>query len=309
MQTFAGINETTTMRLHDWKKYLKSLVMPLLVSGTPLLAQTDTPSADGLLWEISGNGLTKPSYIYGTFHLIDAEHFEISPATETAFTACEQMAMEIKMDDPNLITTMLRWTHLPAGKTLADYCTPEEYAQLTAYVKDSLGLDIVQFNLMKPLSLYQLAVASNIEGEAASYERHFLEKSIGQSKDILGLESLEFQLGVFDSIPYEEQIDWIVTATTDSTSMNSSYSWDEMVQTYTSGNIEAIYKLVIEETPELKKYENLLITDRNTKWIPVIEQYVQEKPTFVAVGAAHLGGPNGVIKLLQAEGYTLKPVK
>lgn len=292
-------------RRNSFKHHLQALILPFLVSSVPALAQDQTTES-ALLWEVSGNGLSAPSYIYGTFHLIDAAHFTVSPAVDSAFAHCDQIAFEIKMDDMSMIGKTMQWMPLPNGGALSDYCTPEEYSIVSQYVKDSMGMDIVMFKGAKPLALYQSTMVANIEGESASYEMHFMEKGAAAQKPILGLETIEFQLSVFDSIPYDEQIDWIVQSIQDNT---GATLWDDMIRTYTSQNIEAIYQLTIADSPELKKYEALLITDRNKRWIPVIEQYAKEKPTFVAVGAAHLGGPNGIIKLLKEAGYTLTPVK
>ncbi|MBK6949221.1 MAG: TraB/GumN family protein [Haliscomenobacter sp.] len=60
---------------------------------------------------------------------------------------------------------------------------------------------------------------------------------------------------------------------------------------------------------EIAAFENLLLVNRNRKWIPIMEKMMSEKPTFFAVGAGHLGGPQGVVQLLRDSGYSLTPLK
>ena len=83
--------------------------------------------------------------------------------------------------------------------------------------------------------------------------------------------------------------------------------WKEMLKLYKTQDVEALGKS-LNDYPEYKRYEDELLTKRNKRWIPQIEKLAKEKSVFVAVGAAHLGGKNGVIKLLKAAGYKVKPV-
>ena len=82
----------------------------------------------------------------------------------------------------------------------------------------------------------------------------------------------------------------------------------DLLVVYKAGDIEELYKLILNSTMEYGKYEEALLLERNRRWIPRIENIILEMPTFVAVGAGHLGGPEGVIALLRERGYTVQAV-
>lgn len=279
------------------------LLLPALWYGEMSVAQNPSSS---LLWKVEGNGLPAPSYIYGTIHMIDVAHFQVRPEVDSVFNLTEQVAFEIKMDDPAMMTTIQSWMPMPQGKSLSDYCTAEEYQQLAQWASGKLGMDIAMFAGMKPFALYQTLIMSYIEGEMASYEGYFMSRSMTSGKMMFGLETIEDQLKIFDSIPFEEQMDWMIEGL--DTTAGYGQMWEKMITTYASEDIEAMYTLTIQESPEIEHYEDLFLTARNKNWIARIRQHAAEKPTFVAVGAAHLGGPNGVIKLLKDAGYTVTPL-
>jgi uncharacterized protein YbaP (TraB family) len=78
---------------------------------------------------------------------------------------------------------------------------------------------------------------------------------------------------------------------------------------YDDQNIDGLYQMIADEDGSMEGMNDFLLDDRNKRWIPIIEKLIAEKSTFIAVGAGHLGGPNGVIRLLEAEGYTLTPIE
>ncbi len=121
---------------------------------------------------------------------------------------------------------------------------------------------------------------------------------------IYGLEKLQDQLNIFDSIPYEEQMDMVINS-----AKNASYyqtSWSSLIKAYKEEDINKLNQISMEVSPELIKYDDIFLDERNSRWVPVIESLVMTKSTFIAVGAAHLGGETGVLQLLKNRGYTLK---
>lgn len=283
------------------KSILFSIAFVILALPTKLNAQTLDGST---LWEISGNNLTVPSYLFGTIHIIDKNEFVVNKQTDSVFNLTNNVAFEIKLDDVTMMQVFQEWAMLPDSGKLTDFCSTEEYEKMQRYFKDSLQTDIAAMQNQKPFILYQLFLSNLISADQASYDLHFLTKSIVAKKEIMGLELLSDQLNIFDSIPYDEQIDWIVGGI-DSFSVADNY-YNELIAAYLSGNLNTLYELMTEDSPELKKYEDLLLTNRNKNWIPNIINMINKKPTFIAVGAGHLPGKNGLLQLLINEGYTLK---
>lgn len=277
-----------------------------LLALLPAMLHGQQPVSTSTLYTISGNGLTDTSYLFGTFHLIEREHFYVAPEVEEAFDKAAQLAFEIKMDDPKIITTYQSWTPLPAGVTWSSFATEEEISYMQQIFRDSLQSDFTPYLQLKPFVAYQTLTAESMGDDAGSYEFHFLTRNTPFHKNIYGLETIESQLHIFDSVPYAEQVDWM-THVSDS-SMLSENKWNEMIESYKAGDIEKLYASSIASTPEFQDYADLLVANRNRNWIPVISDLAKKGSTFVAVGAAHLGGPEGVVKLLQQAGYTVTPV-
>ena len=125
-------------------------------------------------------------------------------------------------------------------------------------------------------------------------------------KEMAGLETVEYQISIFDSIPLDEQAQMLVESMR--AESEGSDQFKEMVQMYLNEDIEAMQDMFKGEEEGIAEYEDVLLVNRNRNWIPIMRGMMKEKPTFFAVGAGHLGGKNGVIRLLQNEGYTLTPL-
>ncbi|MBC8046180.1 MAG: TraB/GumN family protein [Fimbriimonadaceae bacterium] len=259
-----------------------------------------------LLWEISGNGLENPSYLYGTIHMIDKKDFYVRPLIDSMLSRAEQVAFEIKLDDLAALMKIQTMLDLPEGKTIQGMMNEADYEKLKKYFADSLSVDLDMLNNQKPFILIQKISENYIKGERESFELYFLMQCMKKQKPIIGLETVEEQVGIFDIIPYEEQITWLTDWSDSSAKYDQVFA--DMITAYKMEDIQALATLMKESSPELMKYDDLFINDRNKNWIPKIEAMIKDKPTFIAVGAGHLPGESGVIELLRKKGYTVKAI-
>ncbi len=127
-----------------------------------------------------------------------------------------------------------------------------------------------------------------------------------QKKEIKGLETLEFQSAVFDSIPYEEQAKELLKSI-DSISSYQKY-FDTMITVYKTQRLMEIERLFKDTEFGMESHQDLLLNDRNKNWVGQLKNIMKNESVFVAVGAGHLVGKKGLIGLLRKEGYTLKPL-
>ena len=276
---------------------------------------------NSLLWEISGKNLKKPSYLYGTIHLIPKNDFFLTDATKKVFNASQKVTFEInmkEMNNPMAMISIFTKAMMPNGKTLKDFLNAEDYG-LVQRKFDSIGMPLKMLERIKPMFL---SVMLGTDGEkitaegggisetskSTSYEMEFLQMGEKQKKEFGGLETVEFQMGIFDSIPYKVQAEMLVKTIKNGSAGNDDLG--KMVEMYKKQDIEAMSKMLqSDDQNELAGYENMLINSRNTNWIPLMAKAMSEKITFFAVGAGHLGGEKGVVNLLKKEGYTVKPLK
>ncbi len=279
---------------------------PEMLTTAPMPANRSNPNS--LLWEITGNGLTTPSYLFGTIHLIGEKDFFMTDLMKDRFNRTLQLTLEIDMDDPSTMVSAATGAFMKDGVTLKSLLSDTDYKKLSTYIEDSLGLNIALFNNMKPIFVSTMITQQGMMDDVVSYENVFMEMAKDRNMEVKGLETVEFQMSMFDSISYQSQANMLMDGLEGSGDMSMDV-FDEMVENYKDQNIPNLHKLITEESSEFKDFGTLLLDKRNQNWIPVIKKMAKEKPTFFAVGAGHLGGPQGVIQLLKNEGYTLTPLR
>lgn len=264
------------------------------------------PNPSSLLWEISGNGLKKPSYLFGTIHVIAEQDFFFPKYMEKALKKSKKLIMEVDLTDVMGQINVMQLAMLDSGKTLADLYSKEDYAFIRQIAFDSLQMNIEQFKFMKPIFVQQQLFSQNImSGGMKSYELHLLSLAIKFRKKTQGLETADEQLRILDSIPLSAQAAMLHEGLKNINLQRKQLA--NMVQMYKSQNVEGMYQM-LEEGEELGAHADALLANRNRKWIPLIENEIKNQPVFIAVGAGHLGGPEGVIQLLKQRGFVLRPV-
>jgi uncharacterized protein YbaP (TraB family) len=130
---------------------------------------------------------------------------------------------------------------------------------------------------------------------------------IGKGKKVVGLETLDFQMGLMDKMSYQLQADYLLETLSDK--KKSIREFQEMAEAYKKRDLEILLKSIDSEKGMMADFENEMLHKRNMAWIPEIKKLISEKTTFIAVGAGHLGGQKGVLQLLKNEEYTLKVIE
>ncbi|RPD38345.1 TraB/GumN family protein [Chitinophaga barathri] len=260
-----------------------------------------------LLYKISGKGLKQPSYVYGTIHLICPDDFFLSAPLQKAFDQSKSVYLEIDMDDPAMMATMLgRLQEKDEQYSLEKAFTPQDYRKLTKYMKDSMGMDVNAFKKMKPLVILSMILPKMLNCPTAmAYETKFVSMAKEQQKEILGLEALDDQIDVFDAFPDTLEARMIMDYINDLPKQKAIYS--KLVAAYKKQDITRLHNL-LGESPEFAGYEDKLVYDRNRNWIPVMEKAMQQETVLFGCGAMHLGGDQGVVELLRKKGYKVEPV-
>ncbi len=261
--------------------------------------------AQSLLWKISGNELKKPSYLFGTIHMICPDDLILSGETIVALDNTDQVALELDMDEPNF---MAKAQQMALNKDMANISaqlSEDELETVNAFFKKNYSADLTQLGVMKPIGLMSMIYMKGLDcPQPASYEARFMQ--IKGDKELVGLETIEYQMGIFDQIPMEEQLSWLVEYTADMDKMKTEL--DFMINAYQSQDMQKMHDMITSSV-QFEAYTDILLYKRNQEWIDRIEKLINEKPTFIAVGAGHLGSDKGVIALLRKEGYSVEPVK
>ena len=275
---------------------------------------------DALLWEISGKGLQQPSYLFGTIHLIDKESFYWPKGVLSAFESAEAVAFEIDMNqmamddmaDMGSMMSIMTKAFMADGKTLKDLYSAEDYKVVKDHFADQ-GLPMMLLERIKPMFLTVFAsgdveMGKGLADQAStkSYEMELFSLAQDSDKPVSGLETIEYQMSVFDSIPLDTQASMLLETIKSSDTEDDAFK--EMIQMYVDQKINDMVSFVSDDEMGIAGFEDVLLYTRNKNWIPVMEDKMKSQRYFFAVGAGHLAGKDGVIDLLKKTGYTLKPL-
>jgi len=261
-----------------------------------------------LLWEISGNGLKKPSFLFGTFHLLCKDDIHFSDQLKNAVNSVDEVYMEMKLDDPSMMLSGMMYMNMKNGKTLESLYTAEEYKRLEAYFSDTLKMPMLLFQKAKPYFLVALLYPRMMNcPNPSGVEEELMKIAKEDKKEIKGLETMQFQASVFDSIPYEWQAKELLK-NIDSFSVYKD-EFDTMLDFYKNQQMDSLKTMVGKSEFGSDKYDDLLLKNRNKNWVKQLKEIMKNKSVFVAVGAGHLVGDAGLINLLKKAGYKLVPLE
>lgn len=267
-------------------------------------AQKSTPSNDNsLLWEVSGNGLSKPSYITGTFHILCSKDFEIKPKVLKALEKSDNFVMEINYTDPAEIKSLQKMYQ--TDKKISEQLSPNEAKELNTILAD-YGTDLKSIDSSSPQALYALLSTKAIpcpQTEIKLYEMELLQKAIKDKKTIKGLEKVEDQMKSINEA-------YNLRSTITQLKMGKEYEilFKQMIEAFKNENIHLLYSLFKDERFMNTQQEKAMLTNRNQNWVKAMPEIMKNQSSLFAVGGSHLMGENGIIPLLQSKGYTVKPV-
>jgi hypothetical protein len=272
------------------------------------------PTEKALLWKVSGNGVKKASYVYGTIHLIPKNELSFGNSFDKAFESTQRIAFEIDMKEMTNMRTqigLMTKAFMAGGKTLKDLLPAEDY-QFVHEKLEGKGLPPQFMERLKPMFLSTLVTSDEEEldlggASMTSVEMELYKKSKKRSMESAGLETAAYQMAIFDSIPYEVQAQMLVETLRSGEGAGADYQ--KMVDMYRAQDIQSMQAMIADEAFGMEQYQHLLLDKRNQNWIPVMARMMRAKPTFFAVGAGHLGGDQGVIALLRREGFKVEAVK
>lgn len=280
-----------------------------------------------LLWKISGNGLSKPSYIIGTYHLAPASFADSIPGLKNALDTSEQVYGEIIMSEmtaPENMAKLQSIMMLPEGQTIDKMFTAEEMARINAMMNDIIGIDMTnpmvaqQFGRLSPQALtMQLTVLMYLKKNPKfnlnqTFDEHFQNKAKEQGKPVGALETIDFQINLLYKGQSEERQKELLLCLADNKDMYEMQT-ENIIKAFFTQDLKAVNDAMDEKlnnscdyTPQEK---DELIYNRNADWIKKMPEIMKKKSTFFAVGAGHLPGERGMLELLRQAGYKVECVK
>jgi uncharacterized protein YbaP (TraB family) len=232
--------------------------------------------------------------------------FVISDSIKSALKTCNELAMEVDLNmDLKTQMEMVKLSMLPNGKTIADITSKENSDRIRNFCLDSINWKESKYNKISRFQPFFLSslITQELIGKSKSYEIEFKKLAKKNKISTSGLETIQFQMNLFSEVSNEEQIKMLLLGLTKDNS-----EFNKLLNTYLKKDINQLGTLMNNADLSPQFYSNLIVK-RNQKWIPIISELIQKKSTFIAVGAAHLPGREGVLNLLQEAGYKITPIE
>lgn len=285
-------------------KLQKTFVLFSLLLASQVFAQTD-----GLLWKVSGNGLSKPSYIFGTIHLYCNPENLMTPVLQDAAKSSDVVAMELNLNDYNTLVAIYTSSMVPVKKPLKDLLSKSQYKTVDSVIRVVLKDSISTYNGKSPIAMMGYLYSSeSVIGCTQPMPVDFtvanLAKQLG--KETYGLESFEFQDSLLKAIPDSIQVKWLMDFCGNMGKAKKEFG--EFISSYNAQSSKQLYHLSVTVSPEMQLYKDVLLTNRNNAWVNFLKENMSTYAIFMAVGAGHLGGDDGLIAQLSKAGYTVTPV-
>ena len=298
--------------MKTFTKFLLPLFALSIITANADAQANKRPLEKSLLWQISGNGLTKPSYLYGTIHMICKDDASLGDSLISAIQRSDRVYFEVDMDNLMEMLSAFKDFKMRNDTTLADLLSKEDYEKVKEYMGRKSGLlPFSQLETYKPMLASSLLMESGIGcDESVAMEQLILEEAKKNKKRVDGLETMSYQASIFDSIPYKLQAEQLLKYVNDSGSKSESdKQFEEMIEAYKAQDIEKLGEYIKDDDGGMSNYEDILIYNRNRNWVEKLKKLMPDKILTIAVGAGHLAGEKGLIKLLRKAGYTVRPVK
>ena len=292
-------------------------VVALMILGVALVSCSPKKSKS-LLWEISGNGLSESSYLFGTNHLAPLSICDNIAGFNSAFNSCKQLYGELGMLNSGEVKSKITsFVMLPSDSLLDVLYSPQEYKAIDSVLKIYMGVGVDQVESFKPayiasqLSMVLYMRIYNDFDPSKQLDATLQRRAKDAGMDVKGLETFEFQANKVFGYPLVEQAEGLLKIIN---TMNNADSVEgymrELKETYMQQDLDKLFEYMTNPAKGPNLYDNLrsMVYDRNRDWVEQTKR-IFDQPTFIVVGAGHLPGDEGMLNLLRQQGYNVTPVK
>jgi len=266
---------------------------------------------NSIFWQISGKDLRQASYLFGTFHLAGATYVDSLVQVMERFSECRAVVGELLLDSTMTVKMMV--AARLHDTTLEKLLKPEDYQETAAWLKELSGYDLKIFNGMNPMTI-QIFLMTMLQqkyfplhgASDVPMDLYFQQRAKKEGKNLVGLESFEAQVNaLFNQFTLQRQAEMLTEFVRE-----KEKAKDELIvmnKSYRNGDLAKLEELLAVQTYS-EQEAKVMLDDRNKKWFEQLPSLMKAQQTFVAVGALHLSGENGLINLFRNAGYTVTPL-
>lgn len=289
---------------------IKRILLLIALLGAVINSQAQ------LFYRVSGNGLEKPSYIFGTHHLAPLSVLDSIPSVMKSLDEVSQVVGEIDMltiDQMQMAMKMQPFMMAPADSTLQAVLGEEKYQKAQTLFQEQVGMPLSMFNTMRPMVATTLLNMAAIKKDlpesnlAEQLDMAMQKRGAERGLAIRGLETVEEQAAIlYDTLPIRIQAETLMENLENSEKTIESAR--KLNRCYLDGDLEGLYRLS-QDGSEDSAFMDALLVKRNNNWLSQLPAMMSERPTLLVVGALHLSGPDGLVVRLRSAGYTVEGIE
>ena len=281
-------------------KRISAVLLGSIMAIAALAQKNNTDNT--LLWKISGNGLKKPSYLFGTIHMLCKDDAILSDSLKNIIKNVKEVYFEVDLDNMFEMLGVMGKMKMRGDTTLQDLLSVADYEKVKNYfeTKGSM-LPFSMLETYKPMLAASTLQQGGLPCEnTATMEQEIMQEAKQYNKPIKGLESMGFQASVLDSIPYKLQAEQLVSYIDNAMKGGEEdKELSEMMNAYKNQDLKKLEEMLMKSDPSISNYTDILLFNRNENWVEKLKNLLPEKSILVAVGAGHLPGKKGCINLLR----------
>lgn len=286
-------------------------------AAAALLVAEETKPDKTFMWKVSSENTT--IYLLGSAHMAPENIYPLDKAITAAYEASAVVAVEADVrpeKQAGLMQTIQQKAAYADGTTVKDHVSEETYKKLSKWV-ETTGMSMAQLGMMRPwilsLTVTQLELQKLGYNPQSGIDMHFIKKCVKDKKELKELESVEYQINLLSGFSDELQEKFLLRALNEAENMGEQF--EKLLKAWSDGDaagMEATIMAEVKKTPELKPVYDKLFDERNILMAAKVEEHLKTgKTAFVIVGAGHLVGEKGMVKLLAAseKKYKIEQVK
>ncbi|MEM7549643.1 MAG: TraB/GumN family protein [Bacteroidota bacterium] len=286
----------------------------ILIAGCFVLLSSVVGQAqeteNSIFWKIEGNGLEKPSYLFGTIHFMRSEDFFITKSMKEKFKEVDLFSTET-LYNHHTTHVLNKAAHLSEDQSLEVLLGKDNYEKLEKLFRERLGVSKLKFGLvysrLKPVILLSSITQLQLGKDIKYFENELLDLAKKSDLEYLGLETIEREIEALEKYPMDAQVKALIAAVNNFEGHIEDYNG--LIKAYKNQDLAQVLFKTLEPENQNSVFKKAFYDERNEEWIPVMKRKMELAPTFFAVGAAHLEGARGLVSLLKSEGYKLTPIE
>ena len=283
------------------------LIGLLLAPGALQATEIQSGSPSSCLWKVQSGQNT--IYLLGSIHLLKKENYPLHQNIYRAFDQASNVVFEVdlhEMSSPQVQLEAVAKGMYTNGKSLKDALSPESYERVKTHLKNH-GMGIGLFSLMKPWMMATTITTLELQKLGFQIDQgvdtHLFQKAQAAGKTIVGLETVSYQLSLFDGLSPKTQ-ELFLLQTLEELSILEKET-QQIVESWSQGRTDGL-EVMLKSMRQFPEVHKALITTRNNNWMPQIESYLLEEDTsLIVVGTMHLLGDEGLLSMLQDKGYRI----